>query len=63
MGLSRRELEILQRIAQGMTYKHIAIEFGVSYATVKNQSMPLYRKLNAFNNAHAVAIGKDLGLI
>ena len=63
MGLSQRELQILRRIAQGMTCKGIASELGVACGTVKNESVNLYRKLEAFNNAHAVAIGKDMGLI
>jgi DNA-binding NarL/FixJ family response regulator len=63
MGLSQRELQILKYLAQGMTSKSIAGELGVAFGTVKNESVNLYRKLDAFNNAHAVAIGKDMGLI
>ena len=63
MGLSHRELQILESLAKGKTFKSIANELGVACGTVKNESMNLYRKLDAFNNAHAVAIGKDMGLI
>lgn len=63
VNMTRREVQILQRLAQGKTYKEIASEFQTSLSTVKHQCSTMYEKMNALSNAHAVAIAKDTGVI
>ena len=63
LGITRRELEILQLIAAGMSNREIAEKLFVSENTVKTHSSRLFEKLNAKRRTHAVQIAKELGLI
>ncbi len=49
--LSRRELEIARRFAQGLTNKEIAQEAGLAPATVRNHLSSIYLKLGVDNKA------------
>lgn len=49
--LSDREFEILRRIAQGMTIKGIAAEFGLSINTISTYRARILEKTNLHNNA------------
>ncbi len=62
-ALSRREIEILQLIADGLSNKEIAQKLVISVRTVKYHTTSIYTKLNATGRAHAVAIGRELGLL
>ena len=62
--LTERQRQILQLIANGMTYIQIARELNISYHTVKNHvsgtgksSLSICERLNANGMAHAVAVG------
>jgi DNA-binding NarL/FixJ family response regulator len=61
--LTQIELEILKLVSQGHTYAEIARIRKRALQTVKNQGCVMLLKLGAYNSAHAVAIGKDRGLI
>lgn len=63
LGITRRELEILQLIAQGMSNREIAGKLFVSENTVKTHSSRLFDKLSAKRRTQAVQIGKEMGLI
>jgi len=63
LGITRRELEILQLIAQGMSNREIADKLFVSENTVKTHSSRLFDKLSAKRRTQAVQIGKEMGLI
>ena len=63
LGLTPRELEILQRIADGMSTREIANALFVSENTVKTHSSRLFSKLNVNRRTKAVQVGKALGLI
>jgi DNA-binding CsgD family transcriptional regulator len=63
LGITRRELEILELIAQGMSNREIAGKLFVSENTVKTHSSRLFDKLSARRRTQAVQIGKELGLI
>ncbi len=52
--LSRREQEMLQCLAQGMSNKEIANRFHLSVGTVKAHLSHLFRKLNLRNRKEAV---------
>jgi DNA-binding NarL/FixJ family response regulator len=61
--LSGREIEVLSHLANGMSYKAIADECGVTMDTVRKHLQSVYRKLGVQNNAAAVAVALRLGII
>ena len=63
LGITRRELEILELIARGMSNREIADKLFVSENTVKTHSSRLFDKLSARRRTQAVQIGKEMGLI
>ena len=63
LGITPRELEILQAIAAGLSTREIAEKLFVSENTVKTHSRRLFDKLNAKRRTQAVQIAKDAGLI
>lgn len=62
-GITKRELEILELIAQGMSNREIAEKLFVSENTVKTHSSRLFDKLGAKRRTQAVQIAKEKGLI
>jgi len=63
LGITRRELEILELIAHGLSNREIADKLFVSENTVKTHSSRLFDKLSAKRRTQAVQIGKNMGLI
>ena len=63
LGITARELEILELIAGGLSNREIAEKLFVSENTVKTHSSRLFEKLSAKRRTQAVQIGKNLGLI
>lgn len=63
LGITPRELEILQEIAAGLSTREIAAKLFVSENTVKTHSSRLFDKLNARRRTQAVQIAKEAGLI
>jgi DNA-binding CsgD family transcriptional regulator len=63
LGITRREHEILELIAAGLSNREIAEKIFVSENTVKTHSSRLFDKLSAKRRTQAVQIGKELGLI
>ncbi len=55
-GLTPRERELLERLAEGLTNAEIATEVGVSTNTVKFHLRNLYSKISVRNRAEAVAL-------
>jgi len=62
-SLSRREKEVLELIAKGMTNKEIAGELFLSSNTIKSHSIKIYRKLNVNNRKQAVSKARILGVL
>lgn len=62
-GVSRREIEVLQLLADGSTFRDAAEALGIGENTVKSHAKNLYAKLGARNRPHAVMIGLREGLI
>ncbi len=52
--LSRRELEVLNLLASGLTYLEISAKLHISYDTTKTHTNNIYKKLGARNKAEAV---------
>ena len=63
LGITKRELEILNLIASGLSNREIAEKIFVSENTVKTHSSRLFDKLNVKRRTQAVQIGKELRLI
>ena len=63
LGVTKRELEILDLIARGMSNREIANHLFVSENTIKTHSSRLFDKLSAKRRTQAVQIGKEMGLI
>lgn len=63
LSITKRELEILELMAQGMSNREIAEKLFVSENTVKTHSSRLFDKLSAKRRTQAVQIGKEMGLI
>ena len=54
-ALSQRELSVINGLAQGLVYKQIADELGVSIHTVRNYIRRIYEKLHVQSRTEAVA--------
>ena len=52
--LTRREKEVLELLAEGMTYQEIAADLVVSVHTVDSHVRSIYRKLGVGNRTKAV---------
>jgi ATP/maltotriose-dependent transcriptional regulator MalT len=63
LGITPRELEILQLIARGLSTKEIAAALFVSENTVKTHASRLLDKLGVHRRIKAVETGRALGLI
>ncbi len=63
LGLTPREFEILELIAQGMSNREIAGKLYVSENTVKTHSSRVFDKLGAKRRTQAVQLGKEFGLL
>jgi two-component system, NarL family, response regulator LiaR len=63
LGITRRELEILELVAQGLSNREIAGKLFVSENTVKTHCSRAFDKLGARRRTQAVQLGKQLGLL
>ena len=61
--LTRREIEIINSLAMGNTYRMIAQELRITIATVKVHLANIYNKLRASNKAEAISKAKEFKLI
>jgi DNA-binding NarL/FixJ family response regulator len=53
-SLSERELQVLQALSRGHTYKQIAADLGISLGTVRTYIQRIYEKLHVHSHAEAV---------
>lgn len=63
LGISKREYEVLQLIAQGLSNQEIADKLFVSTSTVKTHVSNILAKLDANRRTHAVRRAKELRII
>ena len=61
--LSKRELEVLQLIADGFTNQEIATRLHISQHTVKVHTRNIYSKLGVNNRTQAGVRAKTLGIL
>ena len=63
LGLSKRELEVLQLMAEGFSNVEIAERLYISLNTVKTHGSKLFEKMDVKRRTQAVEKGKKLSLI
>lgn len=63
LNLSKREMEVLELIAQGCSNQEIASQLFVSLPTIKTHSSKLFEKLDVSRRTQAVEKAKRLKLI
>lgn len=63
LGITPREIDILELIAQGLSNREIAEKLYVSENTVKTHSSRVFDKLGAKRRTQAVQLGKEYGLL
>ncbi len=62
-GLTEREMEVLQAVAEGDRSKEIAYRLGITERTVKAHLANIYNKLGVDSRAAAIAAAAQRGLI
>jgi len=62
-ALTKREMEVLQGVAKGLTYTEIAELLGMSPNTITSHIKHIYRKLEVRSRSEAVFEAVQLGLI
>jgi len=63
IGLTQRELEILERLTSGDSVRQLAIELFLSESTVKTHLGSIYRKLEVSNRVQAINKARGIGLL
>ena len=63
LSISKREYEVLELIASGLSNREIANKLFVSENTIKTHSSRLFEKLEVSRRTQAVEKAKNLGLI
>ncbi len=61
--LTKRETEIIELIAKGLSYEEVANNTGISYGTVRKHIENIYKKLNVHSKLEAVNKAKKDGLL
>lgn len=63
LGISERELEVLEHLAAGRSNKEIALRLEVSPNTVKTHVAKLFEKLGARRRTQAILRARELGVL
>ncbi len=63
LGISGRELQVLQEIAAGLSNKEIATRLNLSQHTVKTHVAHLLAKLDARRRTEALRRARELGIV
>ena len=63
VGISKREYEVLELMAQGLSNQEIADRLFVSLNTIKSHSSSLFLKLESRRRTQAIQHAKKLGLL
>jgi len=61
--LSKREKEVLQLVAQGLSNGEIAKQLFIAVGTIKGHNLKIFAKLEVKNRTEAVIKARDLGLV
>ena len=63
IGMSKRELEVLQLMAEGLSNQEIAKQLFVSLNTIKTHSSKIFEKMDVQRRTQAIEKAKRTGLI
>lgn len=63
LGLSKRELEVLVLLSQGLSNQEVADKLFVSLNTAKTHISSIYTKLNVKRRTQAIQKARDMALI
>ncbi len=63
LGITDREREVLQLLADGRSNKEIAARLGLSPNTVKTHVARLFEKLRVARRTEAILLARELGLV
>jgi two-component system response regulator DevR len=63
IGLTQRELELLERLTSGDSVRQLAVELFLSESTVKTHLGSIYRKLEVSNRVQAINKARGIGLL
>ena len=63
LGITEREREVLQLLADGRSNKEIAARLGLSPNTVKTHIARLFEKLRVARRTEAILLARELGLV
>ena len=63
LNLSKRELEVLQLMAEGLSNQEIASRLFLSLNTIKTHSLRLFEKMDVARRTQAIDKAKKLGII
>ena len=61
--LSRREVEVLELLAEGLSYKEIGERLGIGWRTAQVHSYNVYRKLDVRGKVQAVTVAREIGIL
>ncbi len=62
-SLTEREMEVLNLLTKGFTYRMVAYELGISTETVRTYIKRIYNKLHVHSNTEAVAVAMSKKLV
>ncbi|GED03038.1 hypothetical protein BAT02nite_26820 [Bacillus atrophaeus] len=62
-GLTKREMEILEHLSNGLRYKSIAAKLFLSEGTVRNYYSKLYSKLDVNNREEAIKMARTENIV
>jgi DNA-binding CsgD family transcriptional regulator len=63
LGLSKRELDVLQLMAEGLSNQEISERLFVSLNTIKTHSAKVFEKMEVKRRTQAIEMGKRLSII
>lgn len=63
LGITERERQVLQLLADGRSNKEIAAELALSPNTVKTHVARLFEKLRVARRTEAIGLARELGLV
>lgn len=63
LGLSHREVEVLERLAEGATARQIGNDLFVSHETVRSHLKRIYRKLGVHDRSAAISRAREEGVL